>query len=207
MEKTELRIVSGTLKGRKVECEVHEDMRPTPQSVREALFSILGNAVPGRVFFDVFSGSGVVGLEAVSRGASGGRLIERDPKQANNIQKYIDRFAVGDRVQVLRADAYRWAERWVPTAGAPVTLYLSPPFPDLLGVKVFEFVKMVGHLLTKAPDESVLVLQVEDGFPIDDLPNPDQWDVRRYGRNRLLFRVKEAPGEAEPTGEVSSDVG
>jgi 16S rRNA (guanine966-N2)-methyltransferase len=198
MEKTELRIVSGTLKGRKVECEVHEGMRPTPQSVREALFSILGNAVPGRVFYDVFSGSGVVGLEAVSRGASAGRLIERDPKHANVIQKYIDRFAVADRVQVLRADAYRWAERWVPTAGQPANLYLSPPFPDLQGVKVFEFVKMVATLLAKTPDDSVIVLQVEDGFPIDDLPDPPQWDVRRYGRNRLLFRVKEPPQAEVP---------
>ena len=197
MEKTELRIVSGTLKGRKIQCEVHEGLRPTPQSVREALFSILGNAVPGRVFYDVFAGSGVVGLEAVSRGASGARLIERDPKQANVIQKYIDRFGIAATTQVMRADAYRWAERWVPTAGQPATVYLSPPFPDLQGVKVFEFVKMVNVLLAKAPDGSVVVVQVEDGFPIDDLPEPDQWDVRRYGRNRLLFRVKESP-EVEP---------
>ena len=204
MEKTELRIVSGTLKGRKVECEIHPGMRPTPQSVREALFSILGNAVPGRVFYDVFSGSGVVGLEAVSRGATGGRLIERDPKHANAIQKYIDRFAVADRVQVLRADAYRWAERWVPPAGQPVNLYLSPPFPDLEGVKVFEFAKMVGHLLAKAPDDSVLVLQVEDGFPVDDLPEPELWDVRRYGRNRLLFRVKDSPPVETPPAEATS---
>lgn len=191
MEKTELRIVAGSLKGRKVECEVHPGLRPTPQAVREALFSILGNAVPDRVFYDVFSGSGVVGLEAVSRGASGGRLIEQNPRQANVIQKYADRFGVGDRVQVLRADAYRWAERWVPTAGQPVNLYLSPPFPDLEGVKVFEFVKLVTTLLTKAPDDSVIVVQAEDGFPVTDLPDPQSWDVRRYGRNMLLFRVKE----------------
>lgn len=201
MEKIELRIVSGTLKGRKIECEVHDGLRPTPQSVREALFSILGNAVPDRPFYDVFSGSGVVGLEAVSRGASAGRLIERDPRQANVIQKYVDRFAVADRVQVLRADAYRWAERWVPAVGQPVTLYLSPPFPDLQGVRVFEFVKMVTTLLTKAPDDSVLVVQAEEGFPVADLPEPEQWDVRQYGRNLLLFRVKESP-TPEPPAEA-----
>src|SRR3954470_8978146 len=74
MEKSEIRIVAGTLRGRKLTCFVHEGMRPTPQLVREALFSILGNAVPGRVFYDIFAGTGVNGLEAVSRGASSARL-------------------------------------------------------------------------------------------------------------------------------------
>src|SRR6476469_7891258 len=131
LEKTQVRIVAGSLRGRKLTAVVHEGMRPTPQMVREALFSILGNAVPGRVFFDVFAGTGVVGLEAVSRGATSARLIEKDPRQVADIQKYADQFGVGDRVQVLKADVYRWAERWIPAGTAPVNLFLSPPFPDL----------------------------------------------------------------------------
>src|SRR5262245_2920448 len=75
---TELRIVAGSLRGRKVIARVHGGLRPTPQRVRESLFSILGNAVPGRAFFDIFAGTGIVGLEAVSRGASEARLIEGD---------------------------------------------------------------------------------------------------------------------------------
>jgi 16S rRNA (guanine966-N2)-methyltransferase len=166
-------------------------MRPTPQMVREALFSILGNAVPGRVFYDVFAGTGVVGLEAVSRGASRASLIEKDPRQAAHIQKYIDRFEIGDVAQVLRADAYRWAERWVPPPGGPVNLFLSPPFADLQPERVAEFLRLAADLLDKAPDESVLVIQAEEGFPVDDLPgSPAGWDVRKYGRNLLLFRVK-----------------
>ena len=143
MEKTELRIVAGSLRGRKITVFVHEEMRPTPQMVREALFSILGNAVPGRIFYDIFSGTGIVGIEAVSRGASSARLIERDSKQAAAIQKEIDRFEIADKAQVLRADAYRWAERWIPTEGVPVNLFLSPPFADLQPEKIGEFIKQV----------------------------------------------------------------
>jgi len=194
LEKTQVRIVAGSLRGRKLTCVVHEGMRPTPQMVREALFSILGNAVPGRVFYDVFAGTGVVGLEAVSRGATSARLIEKDPRQAADIQKYAEQFGVADRVQVLRADAYRWAERWVPLGSEPVNLFLSPPFPDLTE-KADEFLGLVKTLLGKAPDESVLTIQAEDGFPLGELPDLPTWDVRRYGRNMLLFRVK---GEAQP---------
>src|SRR3954467_13709693 len=109
-QRSEIRIVAGSLRGRKLTCLVHEGMRPTPQMVREALFSILGNAVPDRVFYDIFAGTGVVGLEAVSRGATSARLIEKDPRQSADIQKYADEFGIGAKVQVLKADAYRWAE-------------------------------------------------------------------------------------------------
>lgn len=195
--KTEIRIVAGSLRGRKLSVAVHPGLRPTPQMVREALFSILGNAVPGRVFYDIFAGTGVVGLEAVSRGASRAALIERDPRQVAGIQKYIDQFGVGDRAQVLRADGYRWAERWVPPPVGPVNLFLSPPFPDLQPDRIGEFLTLVNELLAKAPNESVLVIQAEDGFPLDRLPDLPAWDVRKYGRNLLLFRVKGEPVSEE----------
>jgi 16S rRNA (guanine966-N2)-methyltransferase len=172
-------------------------MRPTPQMVREALFSILGNAVPGRVFYDVFAGTGVVGLEAVSRGAASARLIEKDPRQTAEIQRYADQFGVADKVQVLRADVYRWAERWVPPWAVPVNLFLSPPFPDLTE-KAAEFLELVKTLLAKAPDESVLTIQAEDGFPVDQLPDLAAWDVRRYGRNMLLFYIISRTPPAPP---------
>ena len=190
-EKVQVRIVAGSLRGRKLTVVVHEGMRPTPQMVREALFSILGNAVPGRVFYDVFAGTGVVGLEAVSRGASSARLIEKDPRQTGDIHKYAESFGVGDKVQVLKADAYRWAERWLPPKD-PVNVFLSPPFPDL-SEKAEEFLALVNLLLEKSPDTSVLTIQAEDGFPIDRLPDPPAWDVRKYGRNMLMFYVVSRP--------------
>ena len=196
-EKSELRIVAGALRGRKVVCKVHPGLRPTPQMVREALFSILGNAVPGRPFYDVFAGTGVVGLEAASRGASRVNLIERDPKLVADVQKYVEQFNISDRAFVIRADAYRWAERWVPPLeGGPVNLFLSPPFPDLSPDKVAAFLKLVDDLLAKAPDDSVLTVQAEDGFPVEKLPDLPLWDQRRYGRNHLYFRVKGEVGEA-----------
>ncbi len=200
LEKTQVRIIAGSLRGRKLTVVVHEGMRPTPQMVREAFFSILGNAIPGRVFYDVFAGTGVVGLEAVSRGATSARLIEKDARQGTDIQKYAEQFGVGDKVQVLRADAYRWAERWIPPGQQPVNLFLSPPFPDL-SQKEEEFLTLVELLLKKAPNDSVLTIQAEEGFPIEKLPSTELWDIRKYGRNMLLCRViGEEPAEraAEP---------
>jgi 16S rRNA (guanine966-N2)-methyltransferase len=201
LEKTQVRIVAGTLRGRKLTAVVHEGMRPTPQMVREALFSILGDAVPDRVFYDVFAGTGVVGLEAVSRGATSARFIENDQRQVTDIQKYAAQFGVADKVQVLRADVYRWAERWIPPTKDAVNVFLSPPFPDL-NEKPDAFLALVRTLVEKAPDDSVVTIQAEEGFPAGKLPDPDAWDVRTYGRNMLLFYVvprRTAPAPSVPT--------
>src|SRR5688500_15300416 len=112
MQRTQIRIVAGSLRGRKLTVVVHSGLRPTPQMVREALFSILGNAVPDRPFVDVFAGTGVVGLEALSRGSSGATFVERDHRLANDIDGHLTKFGVARQAQLLRTDVYRWAERW-----------------------------------------------------------------------------------------------
>jgi 16S rRNA (guanine966-N2)-methyltransferase len=195
-EKVQLRIVAGHLRGRKIKAVVHEDLRPTPQMVREALFSILGNAVPGRPFLDLFAGTGVHGLEAISRGAAEALFVERDAKLASAIDARLKEFEILRQGFVVRADVYRWAERWIPPAG-PVNLFLSPPFADL--TERFEaFLGLVGVLADKAAVESCVCIQAEDGFPTERLPG-ENWDVRSYGRNVLAIWVKE--GAAVEPGE------
>src|SRR5438552_3502669 len=110
--RTQLRIVAGALRGRKLAVNVNPQLRPTPQAVREALFSILGNAVPDRPFYDVFAGTGVIGLEALSRGASTTEFVERDFRLAQEIDNRLKAFDVEEDGTVRRADAYRWAEHW-----------------------------------------------------------------------------------------------
>jgi 16S rRNA (guanine966-N2)-methyltransferase len=167
---------------------VHDDLRPTPQIVREALFSILGNAVPGRPFFDLFAGTGVHGLEAISRGGSEGVFVERDAKLANAIDARLKEFEILKLGYVVRADVYRWAERWIPPQG-PVNLFLSPPFADLTE-RFDAFLALIATLAEKAPTESCICIQAEDGFPTERLPGAG-WDVRTYGRNVLAIWVKE----------------
>src|SRR5579871_1379891 len=127
--RTQLRIVAGSLRGRKLTCIVSPTLRPTPQMVREALFSILGNAVPERPFFDVFAGTGVVGLEAASRGASAVTFVERDFRLVADLERHIDAFGVGKKARIARTDVYRWIERWQ-APDEPLTVFLSPPFRD-----------------------------------------------------------------------------
>jgi 16S rRNA (guanine(966)-N(2))-methyltransferase RsmD len=187
--RTSIRIVAGSLRGRRLDIVVHPELRPTPQMVREALFSILGDAIPERPFFDVFSGTGAIGLEAISRGASTAVFVERDVRLAAAIAEYLREFKIADRGQIVRTDVYRWAERWRPAADQPLNLFLSPPFADLTD-RIDDFLTLVETLREKLPPGSVMVVQAEEGFPETGLPEPETWERRKYGRNLLLIHVR-----------------
>jgi 16S rRNA (guanine(966)-N(2))-methyltransferase RsmD len=187
--RTQLRIVAGSLKGRRLTYTPDPHLRPTPDLVREALFSILGNAVPGRPFFDLFAGTGAVGMEALSRGAAPVTLVEKGAQAVGAIIHHLRTFGVADQAVVQRADVYRWIERWQPP-GEPVNVFLGPPFPD------FErcpeaLHQALAELQRKTASGSILVLQNEKTLITDGLPDPQHWDHRQYGRNRLSIWVKE----------------
>jgi 16S rRNA (guanine966-N2)-methyltransferase len=189
--RTQIRIVAGSLRGRKLTCTVNANLRPTPQRVREALFSILGNAVPERPFFDIFAGTGVIGLEAISRGASSVLFLERDFRLIGDLERHIDEFGLGDRARIARSDVYRWIERWQPPT-EPITVFLSPPFRDF-EQRLDELLNVLAQMQARVVPGSVLVLQGESDAPLDELPQRIEWDERRYGRNVLLIWVKNEP--------------
>jgi 16S rRNA (guanine966-N2)-methyltransferase len=200
--RVQLRVVAGSLRGRKLNCNVGPDLRPTPQMVREALFSILGNAVPDRPFYDVFAGTGANGFEAVSRGASFAYFVERDFRLAQEIDNHLKAFGVARQAQVVRTDAYRWAGQWFPPK-EPVNIFVSPPFADFQD-RLEDLMTLMANLQRKAADESVLVLQTEKIAGQERWAQFADWEERRYGRNLLWLWVKEpAAGEPDSIGSAT----
>lgn len=201
--RTSIRIVAGTLRGRKINCTVTEDLRPTPQMVREALFSILGNAIPNRTFVDVFSGTGVMGLEALSRGASSAIFVERDASLAKEIEGHLRSLNLLRQSRMFRTDAYRWVAAWR-APKEPVNVFFSPPFADLSNdTKSGDLRTAIETLQAKVAEDSLIIVQSERGAAIDEMPPFRDWEVRRYGRNELLIwqreitSVQESPTEHE----------
>jgi 16S rRNA (guanine966-N2)-methyltransferase len=185
--RTFIRIVAGTLRGRKVGCTVTETLRPTPQMVREAFFSILGNAIPDRVFVDIFAGTGVVGMEALSRGASQTLFVERDAQFAKDIESHLRTFELMRKSKLYRTDSYRWIAAWV-APKEPVNVFLSPPFVDLTE-RTGPLLEALQQLQAKVAEDSVIVVQTETGSPLDNALA--DWERRKYGRNELLIWQRE----------------
>ena len=98
-----LRIIAGEFGGRLLQAPKGDDTRPTSDRVKESLFSILGADFTGLYVIDLFAGTGSLGLEALSRGASHVVLVEKEPAPLRCIRANIEALGVRDRVGYRRA--------------------------------------------------------------------------------------------------------
>ena len=97
-----MRIIAGEMRSRKLKAPEGMDTRPTADRVKEALFSILLNDLPGARVLDLYGGSGALALEALSRGADSAVIVDLSAKACQCIQENIDTLGCGDRARLLR---------------------------------------------------------------------------------------------------------
>lgn len=121
-----MRIIAGTLKGRRLDTPDWPGLRPTSDRLRETLFNVLAPAVPGARVLDGYAGTGAVGIEALSRGAAEVTFVERDPRAIRLIERNLGRCGVTDRYAIIRAGFADAARRL--SAGAFDLVLLDPPY-------------------------------------------------------------------------------
>lgn len=100
-----MRIIGGKAKGRRVSHDKSGDLRPTSAMVRESVFNIIRTRICGARFLDLFAGTGAVGLEALSRGASSVTFVERDRARGERIRRTVREFGFAGRATVVCAEA------------------------------------------------------------------------------------------------------
>jgi 16S rRNA (guanine966-N2)-methyltransferase len=136
-----MRVIAGTLKGRRLSGPTWEGLRPTSDMLRETLFNILAARVAGARVLDAYAGTGALGIEAISRGASSVTFIERDPRAQALIVQNLARAGVTDGYAIIRAsvvrglDALRANPAFVPFD----VVLLDPPYdqqPDTVLAQV-----------------------------------------------------------------------
>jgi 16S rRNA (guanine966-N2)-methyltransferase len=194
-----MRIIAGEHRGRRIEAPPGMDTRPMLDRVREALFSTLGERVPDAAVLDLFAGSGSLGLEAASRGASSVRMIEKDSRAVGILKRNVELLGVGDRVEVVRGDALR-RELWSSESStAPSIVFLDPPYPHLETLEGRDAIlgaaeDLLANVLLPG---GVLVLHVpaRATAPLK-FASPWRRDERRYGNSGLLYLHKPAERRA-----------
>ncbi len=100
-----MRVIAGRFRSRKLKSVAGVSVRPTPDRLRESLFSILARRIEGVIFIDAYAGSGAVGIEALSRGAKHVFLIERNAQALAVIRENLDSLDIKKEVTVLRGRA------------------------------------------------------------------------------------------------------
>lgn len=200
-----LRITGGMKRGRKLFSPPKDSIRPASDMIRQAVFNMLAPDLEGVEFFDIFAGTGIVGLEALSRGAGHAIFVERERRQINLIERNVTHVGYRGSCDIRLADAFLWARHFRPT-GDPVIVFLGPPYelfePDELD-RTMELVERVQRSLR--PDD-ILVLQFAVQVPTERLPNQEGWyKLKHYGKTQVgLWRISE-PAAPETTDDNEED--
>lgn len=125
---SQLRIIGGEWRGRKLEFLSIDGLRPTPDRVRETLFNWVQTSIPGAQCLDLFSGSGALGLEALSRGAQSTTFIERDIAAARQLNSNIQQLKC-QNAEVIQADVIGWLNaRQEDLESHYDIVFMDPPF-------------------------------------------------------------------------------
>lgn len=187
-----MRVVAGTVGGRRLVAPPGADTRPTTDRVREAMFNALGSlgAVVGAEVADLYAGSGALGIEALSRGADRAHFVESDRRAADVVAANLADLGLDDRGVIVR----RPVEAAIDALPDALDLVLADPPYAFDG-----WADLLARLVPKLADDAVVVAESDRSL---DLPHG--WEKvreRTYGGTVVVFARREPPDPGpRPTG-------
>ncbi len=133
-----MRVIAGTARSLPLKTPEGMDTRPTTDRIKETLFNMLQTKVGGSVFVDLFSGSGGIGIEAISRGANKAYFVEYDKKALNCIKDNLNFTKFNDKAMIINADVCSAVDRITEKADI---IFMDPPYESGLDVAVLRLLK------------------------------------------------------------------
>lgn len=177
-----MRVVSGNLRGMKLNTIEGNSTRPTREVVKEALFSILVNDVPDSIFLDLFSGSGAIGIEALSRGAKNGIFVDLNPKCIKVIKENVAKGRIEENARIYNTD-YKMALKKLQGEKIDIA-YIDPPYNKNMGIDAIEKISEYDLL----SDNGIIILETDTNEEVPDIIGRyEKYNYKRYGRNILSF--------------------
>ncbi|GHA10099.1 ribosomal RNA small subunit methyltransferase D [Arenicella chitinivorans] len=177
-----IRIIAGQWRGRRLPVLTHEGLRPTTDRVRETLFNWLMHDLAGARCLDLFAGSGVLGLEALSRGAEHAVFVESDKRVAAQLVSNLRELSAQQRGQVQCMDALVYL-RSRPATPLDV-VFVDPPYQSQLLEQVIQLLHDNGWLSERA------VVYLERSARDALVKVPETWTLHREGRaGQVAYRL------------------
>ncbi len=167
-----LRIIAGQWRGRKLPFPDQQGLRPTPDRVRETLFNWLQPVIPGSRCLDLFSGSGALGLEALSRGAASAVLVDSSTAVVGQLRRNLQ-LLNADNAEVVQSSAQSWLAHNQQLSAGFDLVFLDPPFRQGMLEQCCELLEQ-SELLSPGAR-----IYVEAEKELSPLPLPQNWQLLR----------------------------
>ena len=179
-----MRITGGKFRGRRLFVPRGLNVRPTADRIKEAIFGILGPAVEGARVLDLFAGTGALGLESLSRGASLCVLVDSHTRSLAAIRRNIEALGLEDRTRVLKLDLTRGPGRLKNEPKPFDLLFLDPPYGKGLASPALGLLSR----MKKAAPGALAVVEHSGNEKLNHLtPGWELIRERVYGQTRISF--------------------
>ena len=179
-----MRITGGTLCGRLVQVPVGI-IRPSMDKMRESVFASLGD-LSGKSFLDIFSGSGIIAIEAASRGAAPVDAVENDPLKRKTLLENVSISPVRIHCRFISAELY------VQRAKLPFDfIFLDPPFPYQYK---WDLVSRIASSSLVSPGSVILMHRPRQDYQKENIAALERTDSREYGRSVVDFFISSRRG-------------
>lgn len=178
-----MRVISGTAKGTSLESLDGDKTRPTLDRVKEALFNILQNDIRNAYVLDLFSGSGALGIEALSRGASFCVMADKSNDAIKVINRNLQKTKLEKNAKVIKNDYIKTLDSLNQKFDL---IFIDPPYAQNIAVDAIKNIVEL-DLLT---EEGIIVLETdEEERELENFKkiNVNVYDLRKYGRVKLIF--------------------
>ncbi len=179
-----MRVIAGTARGRKLKLVPGDITRPITDRVKENLFNIIGPDILNADLLDLFSGTGAVGIEALSRGANFVRLNDKNQPALKTIEENITPIKFdSDSYEIARNDAFVLLRRQPDRSFDYV--YVAPPQYHQMWEKAMQLLDQNPDWLV---DDGWVIVQIDPKEYVQlALENFDEFDRRKYGSTELVF--------------------
>ena len=179
-----MRIISGKARGTKLYTLEGSNTRPTLDRVKESIFNIIQKDVEGANTLDLFAGSGAIGIEFLSRGASKAILCDKSKEAINIIKKNVEKTHMQEKAQILNMDFEQCLDKLKEQQFD--IIYIDPPYETNYISKSIE--KIIEYNMLKS--ESLIIAETDDEKKKKkEIENIEIKivDKRKYGRATIIF--------------------
>lgn len=186
-----MRIIAGEFRHRKLHTPKDaETTRPIPDRVKESLFSLLRGHFEGAQVLDCFSGTGSIGLEAISRGAAFVLFVEKDKNAAAILERNIESLGCGDRCEVLKGDALGSA--MLARCPRPLNLaFFDPPYPMIRDAAGWDRVRgQVSRVVALLTDTGYACVRTPQPFMLGAVQQAQPEEIHGHPRRRDKHRER-----------------
>ena len=183
-----MRVIAGSAKSLKLKTPAGMSVRPTTDRIKETLFNILSPDVYGSVFLDLFCGSGAIGIEALSRGASKAVFVDDSKVSCEYTKSNLVFTKLDQSAEVMRADAGSAVNMLRNRGMVFDIIFLDPPYDEKLEKAVLEQ-KSFCDILS---DEGIVVVEAsaDTGFEYAEAAGLEVYREKVYGSNKHVFLRK-----------------